>query len=203
MGRKIFTNQQLDYISRQLNTLPVGEIANRLGLKEAQVRYIIKEKLGISLRKNGKYSRSWAKEEIDILSDPNLTDYEKVQRLPRRSDSAVRIQRKRMGFKSKPIVFHREYENNGYIHVRKNGKYERRCRVVAEQKIGRKLRSDEVVHHINGRKTDDRPENLYVCTRNEHTTIHYQTMEVIDKLMEKGIVQFDELQGRYVLCRNL
>ena len=44
--------------------------------------------------------------------------------------------------------------------------------VVAEKSIGRKIFASEHVHHINGVKTDNRPENLQVLTHGEHTKLH-------------------------------
>lgn len=43
--------------------------------------------------------------------------------------------------------------SNGYI---------LQSHLLMEKKIGRYLKSKEVVHHINGIKDDDRPENLYL-----------------------------------------
>lgn len=45
-------------------------------------------------------------------------------------------------------------------------------RLVAERFLGRNLRKDEIVHHANGNKADNRPENLTVMTRSEHSCIH-------------------------------
>jgi len=45
-------------------------------------------------------------------------------------------------------------------------------RIIAEQKIGRPLTDDEVVHHINGDIQDNRPENLQVMSREEHGRLH-------------------------------
>lgn len=46
-------------------------------------------------------------------------------------------------------------------------------RVVAELMLGRPLKSDEVVHHIDGDKRNNRPENLMVfSSQKEHAAFH-------------------------------
>ena len=44
-------------------------------------------------------------------------------------------------------------------------------RLIAEQELARRLRRDEHVHHVNGVKHDNRPENLTVMAHGEHSTL--------------------------------
>ena len=48
-------------------------------------------------------------------------------------------------------------------------------RRVAEAKLGRKLRPDEVVDHLNEDKADNTPINLNVKRRSVHTSEHNRT----------------------------
>jgi len=67
----------------------------------------------------------------------------------------------------------------GYVRVRcpghpnagKNG-YVLEHRKVAAELIGRPLRSDEEVHHVDGDKTNNAPENLVVIPRGKHQKLH-------------------------------
>lgn len=44
--------------------------------------------------------------------------------------------------------------------------------VVLERQIGRYLAPDEVAHHINHIRNDNRPENLMLMNRHEHMSMH-------------------------------
>jgi len=69
---------------------------------------------------------------------------------------------KNLGYVRIYAPMHREANTWGYV-------YEHR--VIAEQIIGRDLKKDEVVHHINGKRWDNRPENLQVMDKREHSKI--------------------------------
>ena len=55
------------------------------------------------------------------------------------------------------------HSNRGHVYAH---------RIVMERHLGRYLQDKEVVHHINEVKTDNRLENLYLCSPEEHVQIH-------------------------------
>lgn len=62
--------------------------------------------------------------------------------------------------------------SDGYRVVCKNGKDIFEHRLVMETILGRPLTKDEIVHHINGNRAQNHPENLQLMKRNRHTSLH-------------------------------
>lgn len=69
-------------------------------------------------------------------------------------------------------VYISESTGRARITTGRSGRYLFRYRQVLEEHLGRALRPDEVVHHINGDPLDDRIENLQLMSPEEHGRLH-------------------------------
>lgn len=79
---------------------------------------------------------------------------------------------------SSPSESNQYIDDKGYLrilawdHPNNNKGYMLAHRLLMEQKIGRLLRDEEVVHHIDEDKLHNELSNLFLCTPDEHTRIH-------------------------------
>lgn len=66
----------------------------------------------------------------------------------------------------------RMVDKDGYVLVRVGRRYLREHRVIAELLLGRPLTKVECVHHVDGNKSNNVPENLEVTTFSLHRKYH-------------------------------
>jgi len=133
-----------------------------------------------------------------FISGHNLRTIEKTdahrQRIAEGQRRAWETKRTRMPLGSTRL------DANGYrlVKVREGGgRWDKEHVIVAESAIGRRLLDGEHVHHINGVKTDNRPENLHVMTKSEHGSAHRSLDSLLPELIGEGVLVFDRSEGVY------
>ena len=75
----------------------------------------------------------------------------------------------------------------------KHGKNIRKHRLVIAEHLGRELSSDELVHHKDGDKRNNRLENLEILSRSEHVKVHGP----IGERRKKKVYQYN-LAGQFI-----
>ena len=156
------------------------EMANELGVSYGKIEWELRK------RKLTKYkSVKYTDDEIKFLKE-NYSKYgakycaEKLGR----SFGAVCKKAEKLG-----LIIERKYKyisQQGYIiccEDREN-RYELH-RKIMEDYIGRKLNSNEIVHHKDGNKLNNDINNLEILTRSEHIKLHKEDLKRGRKVKQK------------------
>lgn len=90
-------------------------------------------------------------------------------------------------------------DTHGYVRVKvADGVWIKQHKLVMEAAIGRALNKTEQVHHINGVRSDNRIENLFLCRNSaEHQQVEHSMAVAFRALMEAGVARFNHETGRY------
>lgn len=170
-------NQTLDmemlFDEYVLKEKPMHQIAKEQNVAVGTVFNYLK-KYGISGRRHLTYG---ARKKI---SDANKG---KAYRLGKKcsEDTKRKLSERKKGVYLKPSEYggHKKHRSDGYVSIycpdhpdcAKDG-YVMEHILIMEAQIGRRLKEDEVVHHINKIRSDNRIENLRLMTSKEHLSMH-------------------------------
>lgn len=92
-------------------------------------------------------------------------------------------------------------DGDGYVVIRADrdgtrSLYHREHSVIVEGIIGRRIvQGREVVHHINCKKTDNSPGNLFLCSISKHRILHRSLQTIALDLVKNGVIVFED--GHY------
>ena len=90
-------------------------------------------------------------------------------------------------YKWKNSIGKKYKSKDGYIGIRtKDNKIVQEHRLIMEKILGRHLDKKELVHHINGVRNDNRPENLCIVNKKNHD---HRTFL---KILQKRILELDK-----------
>ena len=74
--------------------------------------------------------------------------------------------------------------------------------LIAEKMLGRSLKSEEIVHHINFNGLDNREENIHIFkNKSKHGKVKKSLFKLTTYLLEKGFIKFDKKKRKYLFVK--
>ena len=147
------------YVDREMS---IPEISKETGLAQSRVRRFL-------LSKNVLRSRA---DSVRIAAKQGKLSKSKGRKRTFTEEHIKKIGEARRKW-AKEHAKGKSLKATGYV-VFTNGEHKHRPEhaVIMENIIGRRLFSNEVVHHIDGNKSNNDPSNLRLMTNREHNRLH-------------------------------
>lgn len=168
MGKE-YSEAEKEYIREHYPELGAKGCAEVLGRPRNSVQYMA-QKLGVRQY----VSKPWTDEEIQFLRNnfPSKAGNYCAKAL-NRSFHAVHKMKEKLGIELDIKGWYIDVQGYKVITPNRETKlYEHR--LVMEEELGRPLKSSEIVHHIDGNKKNNHPDNLMIMTRSEHMKEHHE-----------------------------
>jgi len=98
-----------------------------------------------------------------------------------------------------------KFISNGYRFIKKpyhprasKYGYVQEHRLVAEEMLGRYLKPEERVHHIDFNKLNNKSDNLYIFKNSsDHQKVKANLFKLLESLVKIGIIKFNKENGKY------
>ena len=195
--RRVFSERDDEYIRAHYRTMSHGDIARNLGWHVGSVRRRA-VRIGVA-----RTLKRWTDAENQIIRAAWQAG-EQMSEVARRLGRRVT----EVGPRARSIGCN-PWRTPKYMHGGRptvgcrNGKAYYTHRAVVERDIGRRLQSNEIVHHIDGNKFNNARDNLHVFNgRSEHRKAHCSFESIVTALLRGGVIRFDRTKGVYELCET-
>lgn len=198
-----FTETEDKFIKANIGRLTCTDIAKRLGRNPAS---IVSRATTLGLREANRTVHKFTEQDDGFIRDNAGTiSLQEISEQLGRSTGSVWGRGQKLGVWFDKKIRNpegRKLRKDGYVSIRlESGEWRHEHIVVVEQLLGRRLRNGEAIHHINLKKSDNRPSNLHLCSNGiAHNGAHTSLNRLVGELLERGIIVFNVVTGEYELC---
>lgn len=145
------------------------EMASELNMSYYQIEYYLRK---YNLKKYT--SNKWTDEELNILKEyypKQMSKEDLLKLLPNHRWSSIQKQASKLGYTREWNYIYTSVQ--GYLIDCKDRNNKKEVhRKIYEEYHNVKLTSNDIIHHIDGNKLNNNPNNLVCMTRAEHVRLH-------------------------------